>query len=173
MAIAGAAASAASAVGLSSWFLPMLVAAIAYFHYELMDPESRPIDVVEEMMYDTYDFIIVGAGSAGNSKPSEIQRTKGNNKRSYVTVYCISGAVLANRLSEIEDWNVLLLEAGHDETEISDVPLLAAYLQLSKLDWQYKTEPQPTACLGNSAFLKIYKNVHAFLGCFSNSKSLF
>ncbi|KAK6636419.1 hypothetical protein RUM43_010080 [Polyplax serrata] len=121
--LAGAAATAANAVGgLSSWFLPMLVAAVAYFHYELMDPESRPIDIVDEMMYDSYDFVIVGAGSAG--------------------------AVLANRLSEIEDWNVLLLEAGHDETEISDVPLLAAYLQLSKLDWQYKTEPQPTACLG-------------------------
>lgn len=56
--------------------------------------------------------------------------------------------MLANRLSEIEDWNVLLLEAGGDETEISDVPLMAGYLQLSKLDWKYKTEPQYTACLG-------------------------
>lgn len=55
---------------------------------------------------------------------------------------------MANRLSEIEDWNVLLLEAGGDETEISDVPLMAAYLQLSGLDWKYKTEPQGQACLG-------------------------
>lgn len=55
---------------------------------------------------------------------------------------------MANRLSEIENWNVLLLEAGGDETEISDVPLLAGYLQLSQLDWQYKTEPQTGACLG-------------------------
>ena len=59
-----------------------------------------------------------------------------------------SGTVLANRLTEMEDWTVLLLEAGGDETEISDVPVLAAYLQLSKLDWKYKTEPQGTACLG-------------------------
>lgn len=58
------------------------------------------------------------------------------------------GAVVANRLSEVNNWNVLLLEAGGDETEISDVPLLAAYLQLTKLDWQYKSEPQGTACLG-------------------------
>lgn len=58
------------------------------------------------------------------------------------------GAVVASRLSEIEDWNVLLLEAGGDETEISDVPLFAGYLQLSQLDWQYKTEPQDDACLG-------------------------
>lgn len=56
--------------------------------------------------------------------------------------------MLANRLTEVENWNVLLLEAGGDETEISDVPLLAGYLQLSKLDWKYKTEPSGKACLG-------------------------
>lgn len=55
---------------------------------------------------------------------------------------------MANRLSEVGNWKVLLLEAGGDETEISDVPLLAGYLQLSKLDWKYKTEPQGTSCLG-------------------------
>lgn len=44
---------------------------------------------------------------------------------------------------------MLLLEAGGDETEISDVPLMAGYLQLSKLDWKYKTEPSSDACLGN------------------------
>ena len=45
----------------------------------------------------------------------------------------------------------MLLEAGGDETEISDVPALAAYLQLGKLDWKYKTEPQPgVACLGHT-----------------------
>nr|CAD7454018.1 unnamed protein product [Timema tahoe] len=119
--LVGAAANAASSV---AWFLPMLVAAIAYFHYELHDPESRPIDVDTELLYPQYDFIVVGAGSAG--------------------------AVVANRLTEIEPWTVLLLEAGGDETEISDVPLLAAYLQLSKLDWKYKTEPQGTACLGHT-----------------------
>ncbi len=73
------------------------------------------------MIYKYYDFIVIGGGSAG--------------------------AVVANRLSEVSNWNVLLLEAGGDETETSDVPGLAAYLQLSELDWQYKTEPQPSACL--------------------------
>ncbi|XP_012274590.1 glucose dehydrogenase [FAD, quinone] [Orussus abietinus] len=107
--------------GSLSWFFPVLAAAIAYFQYEIMDPESRPIDVPPELLLPAYDFIVVGAGSAG--------------------------AVVASRLSEIEDWNVLLLEAGGDETEISDVPLLAGYLQLSKLDWKYKTEPQGDACL--------------------------
>jgi len=75
-----------------------------------------------QVIYKYYDFIIIGGGSGG--------------------------AVVANRLSEVEDWNILLLEAGGDETETSDVPALAAFLQLSELDWQYKTEPQSTACLG-------------------------
>lgn len=55
----------------------------------------------------------------------------------------------------MENWTILLLEAGGDETELSDVPLLAAYLQLSQLDWKYKTEPQPGACLGT---IIVYKN---------------
>ncbi|KAG5872411.1 hypothetical protein JTB14_012525 [Gonioctena quinquepunctata] len=101
--------------------LPALMSAIAYFQFEQMDPESRAIDVPTEEFLEKYDFIVVGAGSAG--------------------------AVVANRLSEVEKWNVLLLEAGGDETEISDVPIMAAYLQLSALDWKYKSEPQGQACL--------------------------
>ena len=74
------------------------------------------------MVYEDYDFIVIGAGSAG--------------------------AVVANRLSEVEGWNVLLLEAGGDETLMSDIPGADKYLQLTDLDWQYQTEPQPGACLG-------------------------
>lgn len=125
-AIAGAASAiggAVTAATSTSWFIPMLVAAIAYFQYEeIMDPETRAEDLPGSEIRDHYDFIIIGAGSAG--------------------------AVVANRLTEVENWNVLLLEAGGDETEISDVPLMAGYLQLSKMDWKYKTEPSGTSCLG-------------------------
>lgn len=58
----GALAGAASNV---AWFIPVLVAAIAYFHYEVNDPESRIIDQPGDLLLDEYDFIIVGAGSAG------------------------------------------------------------------------------------------------------------
>lgn len=58
----GAIAGAASQV---AWFLPVLVAAIAYFHFEINDPESRVIDQPGELFLREYDFVIVGAGSAG------------------------------------------------------------------------------------------------------------
>uniref|UniRef100_A0A8D9ATL4 Glucose dehydrogenase [FAD, quinone] n=1 Tax=Cacopsylla melanoneura TaxID=428564 RepID=A0A8D9ATL4_9HEMI len=68
----------------------------------------------------TFDFIIVGAGSAG--------------------------CVLANRLSEIKKWKVLLLEAGIEEPFFADVPGLAPLVSRSNIDWNYMTEPEPHAC---------------------------
>ncbi|XP_054004410.1 glucose dehydrogenase [FAD, quinone]-like isoform X2 [Hylaeus anthracinus] len=69
-----------------------------------------------------YDFIVVGAGSAGS--------------------------VLANRLSENKKWNVLLLEAGGTETLFNQIPIFVGYFQLSNFNWGYKVEPQKNACLG-------------------------
>lgn len=98
--------------------LPILIAAIAYFHYDLMDPENHPR--VTKNLRTEYDFIVVGGGSAGS--------------------------VVANRLTEVPEWNVLLLEAGGHETEITDVPMLSLYLHKSKMDWKYRAQPQKSAC---------------------------
>ncbi|EZA53940.1 Glucose dehydrogenase [acceptor] [Ooceraea biroi] len=84
-----------------------------------MDPENHPR--VTRDLRKEYDFIVIGGGSAGS--------------------------VIVNRLTENSEWNVLLLEAGGHETEITDVPILSLYLHKSKVDWKYRTQPQDSACL--------------------------
>ncbi|XP_076304447.1 glucose dehydrogenase [FAD, quinone]-like isoform X3 [Tachypleus tridentatus] len=69
-----------------------------------------------------YDYIIIGAGSAGS--------------------------VIANRLSEDPSIRVLILEAGGKENVVSDIPLAAAMIQQTPLDWSYQTEPQKAAGFG-------------------------
>lgn len=109
IAIALKAATAIIGIGKVS-ILPILIASLVYYNYDLFDPENRPFNV--KTIDPEYDFVIVGGGSAGS--------------------------VLANRLSEISNWKILLLEAGGHETEISDVPILSLYLHKSKLDWKYR-----------------------------------
>ena len=59
-----------------------------------------------------------------------------------------AGAVIANRLSENPHWKILLLEAGGSESILSDIPLAAATLQMTPIDWAYQTEPQEASCFG-------------------------
>ncbi|XP_074030288.1 glucose dehydrogenase [FAD, quinone] [Leptinotarsa decemlineata] len=89
---------------------------------DIIDREHRVRDIPNYRVLETYDFIIVGGGSAGT--------------------------VLANRLSENPFWNILLLEAGPDEISITDMPLLFPALQMTPFDWQYRTEPGSKYCLG-------------------------
>ncbi|VVC32223.1 Glucose-methanol-choline oxidoreductase,Glucose-methanol-choline oxidoreductase, N-terminal,Glucose- [Cinara cedri] len=77
---------------------------------------------IEQFGLNEFDFIIVGAGSAGS--------------------------VVASRLSEETKWSVLLIEAGGEEQFIMDVPLLANMLQFTDANWKYKTMPSNNYCLG-------------------------
>ena len=65
-----------------------------------------------------YDYVIVGAGSAG--------------------------CVLANRLSEDPSVSVMLIEAGGRDRS-AKVKIPAAFPQQfhTKLDWDFATEPEP------------------------------
>ena len=69
-------------------------------------------------MRQSYDYIIIGAGSAG--------------------------CVLANRLSKDPKKSVLLLEAGGPDTNMN-IHIPGAYLKVhkSKDDWGFWTEEQP------------------------------
>ncbi|XP_044738153.1 glucose dehydrogenase [FAD, quinone]-like [Chrysoperla carnea] len=68
-----------------------------------------------------YDFIIIGGGSAGS--------------------------VIANRLSEVGHWKILLIEAGGLENFFTDIPAACTLLQLTEFDWQYKMEKLPEVCM--------------------------
>jgi choline dehydrogenase len=68
---------------------------------------------------DSYDYIVIGAGSAG--------------------------CVLANRLSADPKRSVLLVEAGgRDRHPLVQLPMLMGKLMHSRIyNWQYETEPEP------------------------------
>ncbi|GIY30898.1 glucose dehydrogenase [Caerostris darwini] len=55
---------------------------------------------------------------------------------------------MANRLSEDPHVKVLVIEAGGKENLVTDIPLAAAMLQQTPIDWAYQTEPQEAACFG-------------------------
>jgi len=60
----GAIAEAASKV---AQFLAVLLATVAYFNPEGNDSDSNITDQPSDLILDQYDFIIVGAGSAGEN----------------------------------------------------------------------------------------------------------
>uniref|UniRef100_A0A6P7G5F5 Uncharacterized protein LOC114334338 n=1 Tax=Diabrotica virgifera virgifera TaxID=50390 RepID=A0A6P7G5F5_DIAVI len=92
--------------------------------YKVPTNNEKLFRINNSTVYDFgyYDFIIVGAGAAGS--------------------------VLANRLSEVPSWKVLLLEAGGGTDAFSDVPMFSGALQQTDMNWGYLTTPQTTCCLG-------------------------
>ncbi|XP_033213779.1 glucose dehydrogenase [FAD, quinone]-like [Belonocnema kinseyi] len=102
------------------WQTPCTTLYLALFSWLLYkSPDSQY--KVEDKDTPEYDFIIVGAGSAG--------------------------CVIANRLSEISEWNVLLLEAGREEPLVAEIPGLVRLLEQTDIAWPYRTQADENSCL--------------------------
>ncbi|GFV94742.1 oxygen-dependent choline dehydrogenase [Trichonephila clavipes] len=71
---------------------------------------------------DSYDYIVVGAGSAGS--------------------------VVASRLSEKSCVTVLLIEAGKPPPKLTDIPVINTYFIRTNLDWNFETTSQTHAGKG-------------------------
>lgn len=69
-----------------------------------------------------YDFIVVGSGTAGS--------------------------VVANRLSEIRHWKILLIEVGPEPTKLNDVPGFGTYFLFTDYNYGFLMERQHDMCLG-------------------------
>ena len=105
-------------------FVMTLLAAILYYYSDTLLQLNIPAVDTVKYVDDSYEFIIIGGGSAGS--------------------------VLAPRLSEDKQTRVLLLESGGDYTKNSSyhVPLSWIQLQNTSVDWQYYTEPQKYSMFG-------------------------
>ncbi|XP_037037093.1 glucose dehydrogenase [FAD, quinone] isoform X1 [Bradysia coprophila] len=114
---------AAQSVGPANQLFGLLIQTILAAQCSISPPEMWPKDygpTAIEKGLEEYDFIVVGAGSAGS--------------------------VVASRLSENENWKVLLLEAGGDPPIESEVPGWYISLQHTPYDWNYRTEKSTKAC---------------------------
>ncbi|XP_042911349.1 glucose dehydrogenase [FAD, quinone] isoform X1 [Parasteatoda tepidariorum] len=96
-----------------SAFLPLMLMSLAS-QKNSPSPTRTPNSIRSE-----YDYIIVGAGSAGST--------------------------VAARLSELPCVTVLLLEAGRDPPLLNDIPAYGLNFWFSDIDWAYKTVPQKYA----------------------------
>lgn len=103
--------------------LALAVAVIAISFRLLLDFEYIPNLVpIESVKNKYFDYIIIGAGSAGS--------------------------VLSYELSKHSNFTILLIEAGGIFNGLSTVPILSTLMQGSEMDWRFKSIPQKFSSRG-------------------------
>jgi len=90
--------------------LAPLVPAVLYFIVKSQTDHNQLVQ--RNVWHKEYDYVVIGGGSGG--------------------------VVIAARLSEDPTKTVSLLEAGKAENIVSDILLMALYLQQTPMDWPLK-----------------------------------
>lgn len=83
-------------------------------------PPDRTSEVLDGNL--DFDFIIIGGGTAGS--------------------------VVASRLSEVNNWKILLVEQGKNPSVQSRIPAMLLSLQHTEEDYKYDLEPNDNYCQG-------------------------
>ncbi|KAM7347186.1 glucose dehydrogenase [FAD, quinone]-like [Cochliomyia hominivorax] len=117
-------------VGVMNSLVTLLVQSIYTAQCNISSENYWPPDYADYALkndLESFDFVVVGAGSAGS--------------------------VVASRLSENPNWKVLVLEAGDNPPLESEVPSLFFSVMHTNYTYSYFTEPNYSSCrafVGNS-----------------------
>ncbi|XP_075156331.1 glucose dehydrogenase [FAD, quinone]-like [Haematobia irritans] len=113
----------APSVGVMNTMVSVLTEYLLQAHCDVARSELYPPDYGEIALHQglgVYDFVVIGAGTAGS--------------------------VVASRLSENPQWKVLILEAGDNPPQESEIPALSMTIPRTSFMYNYTTEANKRSC---------------------------